>query len=47
MRKVRLGNNMKIMGIRNFRGAAKKIDYYANSGETERPFRTNGAPIPF
>ena len=28
MKKVRLGNNMKIVGIRNFRGAAKTIDYF-------------------
>jgi len=36
MRKVRLGNNMKIMGIRNFRGAAKKIDYYLITKENEK-----------
>ena len=28
MKKVRLQNNMRIIGIRNFRGGAKRIDYF-------------------
>ena len=36
MKKVRLGNKMKIIGVRNFRGATKIIDDYLVTKEYEK-----------
>lgn len=36
MKKVRLENNMKIIGVRDFKGAAKKIDYYLVTKKHEK-----------
>lgn len=36
MKKVILDNNMKIIGIKNFNGKDRKIDFYLITKENER-----------
>lgn len=43
MKKVRLGNNMKILGVRYFRGDVKKIDYYLITKEHEKLYAFSSA----
>ena len=36
MRKVHLHNNMKMIGVKNFKGTERKVDYYLITKENER-----------